>query len=394
MTLAPSSVKFYIWIQHFWFIASPIVINEPQALAIFPRRRPAPGVIEAKAKSFTVLIDCPSPGSGIIYDRQGNTYRVLTAWHVVQYGDDWCHTIQTPDGQRHPFNQQSVQQIAGLDVAILEFESNRSYTTARSDARSEFGNPDQVSSTSSVYVAGYPEPSPGVPAFYVLTVGQVAGRQPSPLEGGYSILYTNETSAGFSGGPVLDSAGKIIAIHGQSENLPPDPAGPNRRAYKIGIPVNSFLDKIPPPEERRDQERRDQLITCPTNIPWGIYRNLRGSQTVNGVTIAFYCALLNTSGTYIAQFYIQNNADRTFLSMPVNARVFDANGDRVTARVNVDRTPRSPNPNARGMIIDPGRTLWMTVTFSDRRWIENHPQGLVLQIQEDSRSRRLFQVPF
>ncbi len=164
------------------FAAAPIVIN-PQALAIFLQNR-SQSSISDKAKRLTVLIDCRSPGSGIIYDRNGNTYRVLTAWHVVQYGDDWCHTIQTPDGQQHSFNQRSVQQIAGLDVAILEFQSSYSYPTARA----EFGNSDQVRESSRVYVAGYPEPSPGVPTFYSFTVGEVVGRLSRPLEGGYSLF--------------------------------------------------------------------------------------------------------------------------------------------------------------------------------------------------------------
>lgn len=383
------------------FAAAPIVINS-QALAIFPQNR-SQSSISDKAKRLTVLIDCRSPGSGIIYDRNGNTYRVLTAWHVVQYGDDWCHTIQTPDGQRHPFNQRSVQQIAGLDVAILEFQSSYSYPTARA----EFGNSDQVRESSRVYVAGYPEPSPGVPTFYSFTVGEVVGRLSRPLEGGYSLLYTNATRAGVSGGPVLDRAGKIIGIHGQSENL-----GPDQVAYRIGIPANSFLGQIPPfgatlssrpipgPISRsqpghtpRFPSEPDPRLSCPTDVPRGIYRPLSGGQSINDVTIAFYCALLNRSGTYIAQFYIRNNADRTFLSMPVNAKVLDANGDRVTARVNVDRIGVS-SQTARGMIVEPGATLKMMVTIVDRGWVENRPQGLVLQIQEDSRGRRLFQVPF
>ena len=52
--------------------------------------------INARAKEFTVRIDGQSNGSGAIVARNGNTYTVLTNWHVVE--ESGQYTVQTSDG--------------------------------------------------------------------------------------------------------------------------------------------------------------------------------------------------------------------------------------------------------------------------------------------------------
>jgi hypothetical protein len=39
--------------------------------------------IAAKAKEFTVQIDGEETGTGTIVEHQGNTYTVITCWHVL-----------------------------------------------------------------------------------------------------------------------------------------------------------------------------------------------------------------------------------------------------------------------------------------------------------------------
>ncbi|MBC6471660.1 MAG: hypothetical protein GDA48_01525 [Hormoscilla sp. GM102CHS1] len=52
------------------------------------------------AEAITVRIDGPKAGgSGVIVKREGNTYTVLSNWHVVD--DSGNYVIKTADGKRH-----------------------------------------------------------------------------------------------------------------------------------------------------------------------------------------------------------------------------------------------------------------------------------------------------
>ena len=64
--------------------------------------------VDTIAEKITVLIDIPDPGSGVIIKKEGNTYTVLTANHVVE-NRNFKYTIVTPDKQRYPLNYQTVK---------------------------------------------------------------------------------------------------------------------------------------------------------------------------------------------------------------------------------------------------------------------------------------------
>lgn len=80
------------------------------------------------AKGITVLIDGVNPGSGVLLSREGNTYTVLTAAHVVPVQDEY--DVVTPDGQRHPLKYDTVQKLAGVDLATAKFTTDRTYPVA------------------------------------------------------------------------------------------------------------------------------------------------------------------------------------------------------------------------------------------------------------------------
>jgi len=55
--------------------------------------------IANKAREFTVQIEGDNTGSGVILERDGNSYKVLTNWHVVNR--EGQYQIVTPDGKKH-----------------------------------------------------------------------------------------------------------------------------------------------------------------------------------------------------------------------------------------------------------------------------------------------------
>lgn len=101
------------------------------------------------AKNITVLIEgTNSHGSGILLQRKGSTYVILTAYHVVEKAGQY--TVKTVDGQRYAMQPNSIRRLPGVDLATLEIESNRDYTLAT------LGNAVEAVEGMPVFVAGFP----------------------------------------------------------------------------------------------------------------------------------------------------------------------------------------------------------------------------------------------
>ena len=77
------------------------------------------------AEKITVLIQTPAgSGSGVLIAKEGDGYRVLTAWHVVESikaGEQ--ADITTPDGKTHRIDNRSIQRIPQVDMAVVSFRS-------------------------------------------------------------------------------------------------------------------------------------------------------------------------------------------------------------------------------------------------------------------------------
>lgn len=189
-----------------------------------------PVEIAEKAQQITVRIDGPdepSSGSGIIDNRQGNTYYVITSAHVVAKKGNY--TISTPDGKRYPINHSQAKIFRAADLAVLQFTSNQNYQVA------EKGNSDQTKNATNVYVAGFPLPGPTVKQrIYRFLSGSISGRLPTP-ESGYELVYEVAALPGMSGGPILNEQGQVVGINGLA--IPDARTG---AVSVVGIPINTY----------------------------------------------------------------------------------------------------------------------------------------------------------
>jgi tetratricopeptide (TPR) repeat protein len=211
-----------------WAILTGIAIATvpplPMALALTPPE------VNVKAQKFTVRIEGDyGIGSGIIVERQGEKYFVLTNHHVIS--EDGRYKIITPDGSSYPvYNSRS---FPGLDLALLEFSSPKSYQTA------QLGNSDQVREGMAVYVVGWANVLPGINEHsYQFTDGLIRSRLTKP-DAGYALVYSNEALPGMSGGPVLDENGVVVGINGRGS---PDPE--TGTVVRLGIPINYYLAAV------------------------------------------------------------------------------------------------------------------------------------------------------
>jgi WD40 repeat protein len=191
------------------------------------------------ARDVTVVINGQNPGSGVIIAKQGNTYSVLTAKHVVATPDEY--EIVTSDTTKHPLNYTTVKKLPGVDLAVVQFSSNNNYRVAL------LGDSEIATEGATVYTSGWPHPGRAITQrIYQMTKGNISGRPLEALEDGYALVYTNITRSGMSGGPVLDAQGRVIGIHGRAEGEPiynPDTGATVdvRAGFNLGIPINSFL---------------------------------------------------------------------------------------------------------------------------------------------------------
>jgi tetratricopeptide (TPR) repeat protein/S1-C subfamily serine protease len=265
------------------------------------------GELEAKAKQITVRIDSSSGanGSGIIIAKQGDIYTVLTAAHVVCKPPDKpgkcepnTYKILTVDGKQYPVEPSTIKLEEGVDLAVVKFTSRENYQVAT------LAN-YPIQDDEYMFTAGYPRLGEKSP--WRFTLGQIYSKERGSLTitptksdfnnnssstaqsavsltGGYELVYSSITFGGMSGGPVLDSQGRVIGIHGKTEG---EAAIDNNSSSQetiqlgnsLGIPVSTFLalatrlntqaqkiETTPPPELNQQKVKSIQTAILSVDV--------------------------------------------------------------------------------------------------------------------------------
>jgi tetratricopeptide (TPR) repeat protein/S1-C subfamily serine protease len=237
-----------------------LAVEKPSAEPAAPQNRQLVEKIDGIAQQVSVLIARTNldNGSGVIIAQEGNTYYVLTAGHVVS-GKGM--KIVTHDGQEYVVDSNKIKnwsESQGLDLALLEFTSNQSYQVAI------IGDYPRGFEERVVFLSGWPaskQPTGGnLESDRRFNAGHLLGisgfnlaKDERSFTSGFGLVYGNLSEKGMSGGPVLDTEGRLIGIHTAAESVEGDTSPVLQKdsqetilevGYSLGIPIRTFLDKL------------------------------------------------------------------------------------------------------------------------------------------------------
>jgi serine protease Do len=183
------------------------------------------------ANKTTVLIDGKNTGSGVIISRNGNTYYLLTAKHVVNLQDRY--TAITVDGKRYTLDYSQIIKLPDIDLAIAQFNSKENLPV------SQLGNSENISPGDLIYVSGWPAVDQAITKpSHLVTEGKIAGIQISNLDG-YELMYNNATGPGMSGGAIFNNSGQLVGVHGRAAGN----SESGKIGINLGIPLHLFIRK-------------------------------------------------------------------------------------------------------------------------------------------------------
>jgi tetratricopeptide (TPR) repeat protein len=193
-------------------------------------------------KTLSVLIQSPAgSGSGVIIQRQGKTYTVATAAHVVAT-PNIPYTLTLADD--HAYTAANVKRLSGVDLAIVTFQSDRDYPVA------VLGSSQILGEGSPVYVAGFPLGTAVITrSIYTFTEGTLTARSSKPFSDGYAMVYSNNTLPGMSGGGVFNQLGQLVGIHGRGDvdnKLEASSINPDiviKTGFNLGIPIERLVGR-------------------------------------------------------------------------------------------------------------------------------------------------------
>ncbi|RAM48115.1 MAG: hypothetical protein C6Y22_29610, partial [Hapalosiphonaceae cyanobacterium JJU2] len=289
-------MKYFYTLPSVFIGVSMVLVQSQVAVALSQQE------VEQISREITVrIVDSQNPnlaGSGVLIKRSGDTYTVLTAYHVVKDGGKY--EIITPDTQTHQVK--SVKRLPDVDLAVVEFSSSKDYKIAK------IGNSDKATSSTSVYVAGFPGRTAAIsnPQLF-FNKGQVQANGAAQRDG-YNILYDNDTLSGMSGGAVLNELGEVVAIHGRVDEQEIGEKSQSKIITGLGTTIYSALRQMLAVGVDVGVRPPDVVATGPKADDFFIRANEKSDQKDYKGAIADLTQAIRLNPNYAEAHYNRGNA--------------------------------------------------------------------------------------
>ncbi len=196
-----------------------------------------PAQVSNIANQVVVFIKTRSGyGSGVVIQKVGDTYTVLTAAHVINDRHSPPSTIIAADRQKYTIDPSSIKISPNrLDLATVTFQSQQDYAIAR------LGDSNTIARGQTVFAAGFQGQAL---QFYP---GKVVAIARQAQANGYSLVIGNaDILPGMSGGALLNQSGALVGINGKSIGTIDPQQSKNGRSNNskpvsgLAIPINTF----------------------------------------------------------------------------------------------------------------------------------------------------------
>lgn len=178
-----------------------------------------------------ITFSLTTTGSAVLIARDGNIYYGITNTHVIEKAENY--TLVTQDGEKHSVKADQIKPLPNVDMAVVSFTSDRDYPLV------QLGDSNALEVNQTVYLTGWMR---GI----LLYCGEKRLLQHSNQlsKEGFGLAYSNLSEKGMSGGSLLDSEGRLIAIHSAHAELREDnPFG--LKVIGLGIPINTLIRLAP-----------------------------------------------------------------------------------------------------------------------------------------------------
>lgn len=262
-------------------------------------------------------------GSGVIVNRRGNTYTVLTCIHVLEFTkipgfNRPGLSVRTHDGKTYPLtNIQNLGNIENSDLAIVTFSSSVDYPVAK------LANSDQAVIGAQIFVFGYPalEGKLNSARDFEFVPGFVTSRPSKGSPKGfepYTIRYNAVTKGGMSGGPVFDVDGRVVGIHGYGGQEEAAGGIQVKTGFNAAVPINTFAvhpsqtaQSVPKIEvdNKPSTDKPAQRLSNPKSpsdfVAKGVVESDRGDESQ---AIDAYTQAINLDPKYADAYYQRGNA--------------------------------------------------------------------------------------
>jgi tetratricopeptide (TPR) repeat protein len=190
----------------------------------------SPIEVQKIARQSTVRIAGCTRAAGVIIRKDNNAYTVLTS--ALGANQAGCEIV-APDGHKYPVTVVKTF-TNSVDLSAISFTSNSNYPVAK-----QIDNSDRIEAGEAIYITEITSTLSNNNPVLSTIRGDIIANSTQQLSNGYSLIYTSN-SLPARGGPIWNSRGETIGIHGRRSVARIGTKSRVLTGANLGVTTNTF----------------------------------------------------------------------------------------------------------------------------------------------------------